>query len=125
MNRKLLKVMVASSIFSCGLANAQVHVRGADGPAAISFFAGVFVNNVESQGISCDQDSNGIIDDILGNSQNKKLIVTINNKNSKNLLKLIGASGKIKDFIDNASVEAANILCGGGEEDGGEEDLPE
>lgn len=127
MKTYILSAFLVSSAFISNFAFAEVHSKGADGPAAISFFASVLVGNIDPDEISCDEELSSIAATILSDVQNKKLAASANNKNVKNFLKLLGAKAKTSDFLKNAAIEAVDSICSDGEDDFDDEEevLPE
>ena len=129
MKNKLFNSIIISSILCCGIANADVHSKGADGPAAIDFIAENLLSNIDIDSISCDDDPADIAKDILAEPHNSKLLKLLpkanKSKDAKSFLKLIG----INDATFKQAAElTVSIICDDGSDDGddsGDDDLEE
>jgi len=133
MKKILAGLLVASSVFVCGSVKADVHAKGADGPAAdpaikegfLLDFGSVLAANVDYETFDCGDSDEANAKLILVIPANKKLIAAAKNKNVTPFLKQLGLGGSAANLFKEAALGAAASVCNFDEEDPEDPEGPE
>lgn len=127
MKNLLLCGLVVFSVIFSNIANAQVHSKGADGPAAVAdvvrdTFAAVVASYVDPSKLSCDEDATVVVKQILATPKIKSLGLLAQKTDAKAFIKRLGLSGTPKKIFGDAALDAVELLCNPDENDPGSDD---
>lgn len=125
MKKILLLSLFASIIGFNQSVQAQAHMAGIDGPAAVKdqtalAIGNILLSNYDLDNVTCDGDED-LVKSVLSAANNKKILAAAKKKDAAALLKQLGLSRPSPSFFSSAVKLALESYCGD-EDDGGDDD---